>query len=173
MCLKTAVFVLAITIVLVLFASISWARDVEGRTGAPALTDSARTALQKSAFAILKANCAVSGCHSGKHPEQNLLLDPAGVLKSTRDVPSREIRSLMRIDTKRPEKSYLLMKIRGDAGIKGKRMPRGELPLGKDEIPIMELWIQSVSSAGETQKSVDPPKKAVKPGAGGAGGGRP
>jgi hypothetical protein len=107
--------------------------------------DSVRAALQAKVASILKSNCAVSGCHTGKHPEEKLLLDPSVVLKSTKNVPSREIRSLMRVNTEKPEESYLLMKIRGDVGIRGERMPRGEPPLKKEEIRAIELWLQSLS----------------------------
>ena len=162
--LKFVVF-LCIASVALCFTSVSVsanevARKVEGATlrATPVLVDSAwvaRVASQVKAFGILKRSCAVSGCHTGKHPEDNLLLDPSGVLKSTKNVPSREISSLKRVDTQKPEKSYLLMKIRGDAGIRGKRMPRGAPPLSKEEIKIIELWLQSLSVAENADKNAD------------------
>jgi len=174
-------FVLIVSMPLCFLSAASGADDTRSEPQSAAAADSAKTVLQNKAFSIFKDNCAVSGCHGGKHPEENLLLDPAGVIKSTKNVPSREIRSLMRIDTATPKKSYLLMKIRGDAGIKGKRMPRGGAPLTKEEVSIIELWVQNLSAA-EPAKAVVPAVPAKKPepakkigssGTPAGGGGRP
>ena len=146
-----------ISVVLVFFSvlvSVSGAETAR-KVERAALSDSMRAALQVKAVAIFKRSCAVSGCHTGKHPEAKLVLDRAGMLKATKNVPSRQISSLMRVDTEKPEKSYLLMKIRGDAGIRGQRMPRGGLHLKNEEIKTIELWIRSLSlHKGEKSDSV-------------------
>jgi len=107
------------------------------------LSDSTRAALQTEVMTIVMQNC---GCHTGKRPDAKMLLAPAALLKSTVNVPSREIPSLMRVDPQYPEKSYLLMKIRGEKGIKGKRMPRGAAPLTSEDIQAIESWIASLST---------------------------
>jgi len=122
------------------------ADDTTRKVGKVALTDSVRAALQTKVDTILKRNCATSGCHAGKYPEAKLSLDSPNLLRSTKNVPSREIRSFMRIDTRTPEKSYLLMKVQGDARIKGQRMPRGAPPLTKEEIKAIALWLESLST---------------------------
>jgi hypothetical protein len=103
--------------------------------------DSTKVKLQSQVTAILKVNCSVAGCHRGAYPKKKMNLEPDKFLESVLNVPSQEIKSLKRVDTKNPEKSYLLMKIRGDKGIKGARMPDDAPPLKKDDIKAIEDWI--------------------------------
>jgi hypothetical protein len=148
-------FVCIISVALSFFSASVSANQVTEKIERAALTDSARAALQTKIFAIVKRSCAVSGCHTGKHPEARLLLDPAAMLKSTTNVPSREISSLMRVNTQEPQKSYLLMKIRGGAGIRGERMPRGGPYLKSEEIKTIQLWLESLSIPVNAKEKVD------------------
>jgi hypothetical protein len=105
--------------------------------------DSVMAAGQAGTVSLIDKRCA--GCHGGKHPRMGLNLEPAGLADAVRDVPSRQVKSLMLVDTRAPGRSYLLMKIRGDKGIKGSRMPLdapGPLP---DEIENIESWIRFIS----------------------------
>jgi hypothetical protein len=148
-------FLCIVSVALGFFSVSVSANQVERKVERAALTDSVRAALQTKVFTIVKRSCAVSGCHTGKHPEAKLPLDPTTIMKSTKNVPSREIPSLMRVDTQKPEKSYLLMKIRGDAGIRGQRMPRGGAPLKTEEIKTIELWLESLSIPVNAKEDVD------------------
>jgi len=94
---------------------------------------------------IFAQTCAAIGCHSGNHPAKSLNLEPAKVIASAVNVPSRQVISLKIIDPKSPGKSYLLMKVRGDKKIVGLRMPKGRDPLTADEIQALKDWIESLA----------------------------
>jgi hypothetical protein len=120
--------------------------------------------------AVLK-NCAVSGCHQGSYPAMNLSFEPDKLPGSALNVPSREKPELKIIDAAAPEKSYLLMKIRGDKEIDGRRMPLNGAPLKETEFKAFQDWIMSLKDrtedgpsqpAGESQKKtfLSPPSGA-------------
>jgi hypothetical protein len=98
---------------------------------------------------IFKTNCALSGCHGGAYPPLNLSLEKDKFLDSLVDKFSQEIKDLKLVDTINPEKSYLLMKLRGDKNIVGIRMPANSPPLEKEAIRIIEEWIFSLESSEE------------------------
>ncbi len=103
--------------------------------------------LQKQVAAILKRNCSVSDCHRGTYPRMNLNLEEDKFLKALFNIPSQEIPSLKLVDKENPEQSYLLMKIKGDKAIVGRRMPLDSPPLRENEIKIIEDWISSLIEA--------------------------
>ena len=105
-----------------------------------------REAPDAEPFSILEKRCA--RCHGGAYPKARLSLEPERLLAAMRDVPSRQIDSLMLVDTRVPGRSYLLMKIRGDAGIRGSRMPDDAAPLSGKEIETIDLWVRSLASPG-------------------------
>jgi len=113
--------------------------------------------LQESVGRILKKNCSTAGCHKGAYPPMGLTLEKNQFLKSLLNIPSQEIPSLKLVDTDNPEKSYLLMKIRGDEAIIGKRMPVGSDPLNNSEIKTIEDWISSLSKVRSDVESIQPP----------------
>jgi hypothetical protein len=118
--------------------------------------DFTKMILQNQVVVIFKTNCSLAGCHRGAYPKKKMNLEPDKVLESVLNVASQEISSLKRIDTKNPEKSYLLMKMRGEKGIKGERMPPDSPALKKEDIKIIEDWIFS------TRES-DPEKEKAAP----------
>lgn len=103
-----------------------------------------REASDAEPLSILEKRCA--GCHGGVSPKARLSLEPERLLAAMRDVPSRQIDSLMLVDTRVPGRSYLLMKIRGDEGIRGSRMPDDAAPLSGKEIETIELWVRGLAS---------------------------
>ncbi len=125
-----------------------------------ALTDSARAALGERAAAVFKKSCATSGCHAGTYPKARLSLEPDKMISAVKDVKSRQIDTLMLVDTKSPSRSYLLMKIRGDAAIRGERMPDGKSPLKTDEIKTIERWAASLAAV---RAKPSPPDTVGKP----------
>lgn len=86
-------------------------------------------------------NCIAAGCHSGKFPPMELNLEADKFQASLLDVSSRQISELKLVDTTSPEKSYLLMKLRGDDAITGKPMPYEKDPLDTREIASIEEWM--------------------------------
>jgi len=95
--------------------------------------------------AVLK-NCAVSGCHMGANPAAQLNFEPDKLPGSALDVPSRQKPGLKIIDSAAPQTSYLLMKIRGDKDIGGRRMPLNGTPLKDAEYKAFHDWIQSLKA---------------------------
>jgi mono/diheme cytochrome c family protein len=93
---------------------------------------------------IFEQSCATSGCHKGQFPKKKLNLEADKFAAAMVDVKSLQIDSLKMVDTKAPEKSYLLMKIRGDKGIIESRMPIDATPLKEAEIKAIEAWMKSL-----------------------------
>jgi len=123
--------------------------------------DSTKVKLRNQVIPIFKANCSVAGCHKGAYPKKNMNLEVDKFLKSVLDVTSQEIHSLKRVDTKNPEKSYLLMKVKGEIRIKGARMPDDAPPLKKEEIKVIEDWIFSLKESNP-EKEKTPSAEEVK-----------
>jgi hypothetical protein len=122
------------------------------------LVDSAKAEIQLKAAAVFKAECAITGCHRGEHPKKDLNLETNKFLSSTVNVVSQEKKDLKRVDTVNAEESYLLMKIKGEKGIKGSRMPDDAPPLKKEQIKAIEDWIFSLKEAKlENVKTPAPP----------------
>jgi hypothetical protein len=126
--------------------------------------DTVKVKVPDQVVTIFKANCATAGCHRGNHPKKDMSLEPDKFLSSTLDVASQENKNLKRVDTTDPEKSYLLMKIRGDKGIKGSRMPDEEPPLKKEDIKAIQDWIYCLrkSPAKDTEEKPAPPPESKK-----------
>ncbi len=121
--------------------------------------------LQKKVTTIFKKHCATSGCHRGQNPKKKLHLEADKFVAATVDVPSLQIDSLKLVDTKSPEKSYLLMKVKGTKGIVGDRMPEEAPPLKAEEIAAIEQWIRSLQPSTPSEgieKIPDAEKKSPK-----------
>jgi hypothetical protein len=78
-------------------------------------------------------------CHEGPFAPKGLNLKP-GKLAAVLDAPSKEFPEAKLIDTKAPEASYLLKKVRRESGIKGKGMPPDKA-LTAEELKVIEDWI--------------------------------
>jgi hypothetical protein len=126
------------------FAAVSLA-DKAQSTERITFPDSIRTELHAKTAAIFAKSCAVAGCHGGLYPKAKLHLEPASFAGAVKDTPSRQIDSLMLVDTRRPARSYLVMKVRGARGIKGERMPIDAPELSEEEIRTIELWAASIA----------------------------
>lgn len=118
------------------------AQRPSGPGGAPPPSDSLRAALEARAAAIFGTRCA-GACHAGSYPKARLSLEPAK-MSAMADAPSRQVDTLRLVDTKRPDRSYLLMKIRGEKGIRGSRMPIGRPPLPAADEKAVADWAASL-----------------------------
>jgi len=132
-----------ITLASALFVSLAPAPAAS--EGEATFTDSLAGMLHGRVAAIFRQNCATSACHSGAYPKARLSLEPEKMLAALKNVPSRQIAALKLVDTAHPEKGYLSMKIRGDNGIKGARMPIEAPPLESEEITTIEFWVASLA----------------------------
>jgi mono/diheme cytochrome c family protein len=86
---------------------------------------------------LAQQKCA--GCHKGMFAPKGLKLDPAHI-EAILDKPSQEVPTLKIVDTKAPESSYILKKIRRQPDIVGKPMPPPKA-LTAEELQIIETWI--------------------------------
>ena len=87
--------------------------------------------------ALVGSRCA--GCHKGKMPPAGLNLEPAN-LAAIVDAPSRQAPPAKIVDRTAPETSYLLKKVRREAGIAGRPMPPGKA-LTAEELGLLEAWV--------------------------------
>lgn len=102
--------------------------------------------------AVFDARCTV--CHSGASASQGLVLSAGQAFSQLVGVPSAQQDDLLRVAPGEPDNSYLLMKVRGDAGITGLQMPRNGPPfLSSIQIETIEQWI----SAGAPPAQVTAP----------------
>ncbi len=99
-------------------------------TGSVAVPDAVRSVLQQ--------RCV--DCHTGDTAPMGLRLDAQSFPASALGVASRERPELKIIDPSDPAKSYLLMKIEGDQGIQGNRMPPTG-PLTDAQLKTLRGWI--------------------------------
>jgi hypothetical protein len=124
--------------------------------------DSALIALQDDVVKIFEYDCATSGCHRGRRPKKKLNLEADQMVKAMVNVPSIGIDSLKLVDLENPEKSYLLMKIKGSEGIVDDRMPIEAPPLPDAQIQTIEDWIMRLVEAEKMKKSETQPNPAEK-----------
>jgi len=107
---------------------------------AAALGATAAAGVPDTVKALFGQRCA--GCHKGKFPPKGLNLEPANAA-AILDAPSREVPDLKIVDTKSPEASYLLKKVRRESGIAGKPMPPGKA-LAAEELQTVEAWLNGL-----------------------------
>ena len=86
-------------------------------------------------------SCAFSGCHSGGDPAAGLSLEGDFAARIV-GVASEQRSDLKLVDPGNPNKSYLLIKVRGDDEIISQRMPPGN-PLSAEQVEIIRAWIAS------------------------------
>ena len=72
---------------------------------------------------VFSVSCALAGCHAGAAPQAGLDLSPAASYAATVRVASTQRGEFARIEPAAPDSSYLVLKLRGDPGILGSRMP--------------------------------------------------
>jgi mono/diheme cytochrome c family protein len=95
---------------------------------------------------IFQARCVK--CHGGPTPASRLSLEadkaPALLIGRT----SAHKADAVLVAPGDPAGSYLLAKIQGLAGIKGRRMPIGADPLAADDTARISDWVKSMKPAG-------------------------
>jgi len=98
---------------------------------------------------IFTQSCATTGCHQGAYPKRKLNLEPGQFIKALVDKPSLQAADARLVDTANPEKSYLLVKVRGDSGMVESLMPIQAPPLKAEQIKILEDWVHSLHKPAE------------------------
>lgn len=92
---------------------------------------------------LVARNCTTSTCHDGPEATTGLDLRPEVALDQLVDVPSAQVPSWVRVVPGEPDASYLMAKLRGDAGAVGGEaslMPPG-FGLASGDIAVFEAWI--------------------------------
>jgi mono/diheme cytochrome c family protein len=115
--------------------------------------------LDEKVMEIFSRSCATSGCHAGKSPKAGLSLEAEKVPGNLVGVKSMQNTKRMLIDAEDPAGSYLLLKITGGEGMKGKKMPIFKKALTEDEIKAVTLWVMEF---GEKKKAEEMKKKEMK-----------
>ena len=89
--------------------------------------------------------CAKSGCHAGATGgQQGLILDAGVSYGLLVGHPASENSTLNRVEPGAPERSYIILKLRGDPGITGARMPQDGPPyLTREQIDGIAAWIRA------------------------------
>jgi OmcA/MtrC family decaheme c-type cytochrome len=93
---------------------------------------------------ILVPRCASAACHGGSPPPAFPRLDAAGAYDAIFQVSSEQASGVNLVEPFAPEQSYLLLKVRGDAGAVGgvsTRMPLADAALDPSEVAAIEAWI--------------------------------
>lgn len=113
---------------------------------------------------IFQQSCATAGCHRGQYAKKQLNLEADKFMTALVDVVSKQVDSLKLVDRTNPQKSYLLMKIRGDKGMLADRMPIDAPPLTSEALKTVEKWVQSLATvaAAKVKKETPPPSDSKK-----------
>lgn len=138
--------------ILGLTASVALAQTTQSAPAAPAATGGNSTfSVPADVRALFDNNCV--SCHGGSSPAAGHNYSTNADLQKLVGMASAEKDSIMMIVPGHPEKSYLVMKIRGSSGIMGSRMPLGGKQLSDKEIGIVETWIKGMSPTAATPKA--------------------
>ncbi len=95
---------------------------------------------------LFAKSCAISGCHAGDAPTGGLSLEPAVAWKNLVGVAPENVAAategLQRVMPGQPERSFLLMKLRGQLGANhGAQMPLGSATLDSGKLEFIRQWI--------------------------------
>lgn len=149
------------SLVLLLAAAIAagaaWALPGGQDTLKTEMIQDARAELDAKVIKIFSRSCATGGCHSGEHPKMELDLSAGALPASLVDVPARQAGDLKLIDSQDPAKSYLLLKLTGGKGMKGKKMPIKAQELSAEELASVSAWVAWFAGSGAAADSAAAP----------------
>ena len=93
---------------------------------------------------IFTPTCAKDGCHAASTGQEGLVLEPGVSYGLLVNHPASENSTLDRVEPGFPERSYLILKLRGDPSITGDRMPQDGPPyLSTEQIEGIAAWIRT------------------------------
>jgi mono/diheme cytochrome c family protein len=128
-------------------------------TGALAAAQAEAPSVPSPVRRIFISHCVE--CHSGSSPSAGMSLEPSRLPASILNRVSSGKPEFKIADTAAPERSYLLMKLRGAAGIAGSRMPLRANKLTDAEIQTLSDWLAvlkpQAGGAVEAKKKPDQP----------------
>ena len=93
---------------------------------------------------IFTPTCAKAGCHAASSAEAGLVLEAGQAYGNLVGRSSSQRSDLARVQPGDPERSYLILKLRGDPSITGLRMPQDGPPfLPSEQIDGIAAWIRA------------------------------
>lgn len=100
-------------------------------------------------------------CHGGQPSAMKLDLSADTLWPEPLMVKSAQRDTIDLIVPGRPDESYLVMKIKGDARTKGNRMPPGPKPLAEEDAALLEDWVRGLAApaAPDTAAQVAPARE--------------
>ena len=152
---KGSVLLSVLVLVFLLGAAIAGPGEEADTLKAVPEKDASAQKLDMKIVEIFGKSCATSSCHGGEHPKMNLSLEADDIPANMLGVPSRQNGKLMLIDTRDPSQSYLLLKMTGGEGMKGKKMPIMKAPLTEDEKTAVMTWIRGFAGAEQVEEPVE------------------
>jgi hypothetical protein len=93
---------------------------------------------------VFTPTCAKAGCHASSSAEAGLVLEAGQAYGNLVGRSSSQRSDLARVQPGDPERSYLILKLRGDPSITGLRMPQDGPPyLTSEQIEGIAAWIRA------------------------------
>jgi mono/diheme cytochrome c family protein len=92
---------------------------------------------------ILTPVCAKAGCHAAGSSPSGLVLEAGQSYGNLVGHASAENGTLDRVSPGNPDRSYIILKLRGDPSITGERMPLGGPYLSAEQIEGIAAWIRA------------------------------
>lgn len=99
---------------------------------------------------IFDNHCVI--CHGGKNPAAGHDYSTDADLKKLVGTASAEKSSVPMIDPGHPENSYIIMKVTGEKGIVGARMPLAGTALSDKQIKALKDWISGLPASAAASK---------------------
>ena len=93
---------------------------------------------------IFTPTCAKAGCHAASSAEAGLVLEAGQAYGNLVGRSSSQRSDLARVQPGDPDRSYIILKLRGDPSITGLRMPQDGPPyLTSEQIEGIAAWIRA------------------------------
>jgi rubredoxin len=93
---------------------------------------------------VFTPTCAKAGCHAASSAQAGLVLEAGQAYGNLVGRSASERSDLARVQPGDPERSYLILKLRGDPSITGLRMPQDGPPyLTSEQIDGIAAWIRA------------------------------
>lgn len=93
---------------------------------------------------IFTPTCAKAGCHDASAASEGLVLEAGQAYGNLVGRASTQRSGFARVEPGNPERSYLILKLRGDPSITGQRMPQDGPPyLTNEQIDGIAAWIRA------------------------------
>jgi hypothetical protein len=100
--------------------------------------------LERDIQPIFDMNCALGGCHAEPDPQEGMSLEEGRIFSDVVGIGSSQAPPLLRIESGRSDRSYLINKLEGTQGSVGgfgQQMPRFAPPLDAETIQAIREWI--------------------------------